>query len=940
MSKALTVLKVFFSLVSINSTQDPPLTRVERVYVGQAFRISFLEDFEDVIKGNQNELQFEMNINNNWMKFDNRPEKIEVYGFPLPGNAHNFDYNIKVKNSTEALLHEITLKLLVGENGFKDARNFTDKYSHEVILKTGIEFNYHRFMTRVDLRIDFVRKLADYCFNQEPNSVWIKAFNKDTKELTVIFVNIGYYPCHKETYMELRSRLVDKNSKIQEEFQRALTGKFPIESVEFRFFGACDKNLLESEDSSFSWGLLKHFAPLAIIFAVVGIPVTISILVKRHIRRNKRPAQEERLPRTLRRRNEDGTEFTSHTVHFNNRYPSMLSPSNNSREENVGDEEKIHNGKANVANGSLGGRHLTVPNAHPSRPKQGASATNAGKNKKNPFKFASNEERAKFDVRAMWDDDDDDDEEEPLEIPTYYTYRNTAEGETSVFDAMLDMNLSDIAENISARLKDVKSMLTLDNTSQQHQPTHQSTNSGPSLPSRLKGLGKSMLNVSLTTNGSDVTAGPSSGESATPSLSSKLRDFGKSMLNISTGSETGKMDERTGWEVEEDSYEDSHEENYSYYNPRECNDAKSKQPFYSSAWRGYADHTRGDYSEVRHGYEDSRQGYDEAQPGYDGEQRYYDSNAKQSFDFMTDGRSEMGFVRNFNRRLSNTSGNTSEYELAQYNFAVRYDVSTAKYQHTKQDSLETNSRATRRSSREDDFDEYPPSLFETSSETSLATEQEKSIFDTDYDLASTDNRPTLTKPVPIWNQSSISKAREGPNDVKYHDYINPHQYSNGPRRVSTRSRSSYNVLGNSSVSSQSTLDFWDDDEFGRNTGWKQSSDMKSSFLASIANSVPDLRREVRKTNGKIPQKKYQQGNSLFSNVKSSLSGEKPPVVFTLGDSDQEEEVQQKSQQKQQQPERKSSLVGMIKTGVSSILEPDSSVSKWFSGFQNCDNPVT
>lgn len=943
MSKALTVLKVFFSLVSINSTQDPPLTRVERVYVGQAFRISFLEYFEDVIKGDQNELQFEMNINNNWMKFDNRPEKIEVYGFPLKGNAHNFDYNIKVKNSTEALLHEITLKLLVGENGFRDALNFTDKYSHEVILKTGIEFNYHRFMTRVDLRIDFVRKLADYCFNKEPNSVWIKDFDKGTKELTVVFVNIGYYPCHKETYRELRSRLVDKNSKIQEEFQRALTGKFPIESVQFRFFGACDKNLLEPEDNSFSWGILKHFAPLAIIFAVVGIPVTISILVKRHIRRNKRPAQEERLPRTLRRRNEDGTECTSHTVHFNNRYPSMLSPSNNSREENVGDEEKVHNGKAKIANGSLGGGHLTVPNAHLSRPKQGASATNAGKNKKNPFKFASNEERAKFDVRAMWDDDDDDDEE-PLEIPTYYTYRNTDEGETSMFDAVLDMNLSDIAENISARLKGVKSMLNIqeDTTSQHHQPTHQSTNSGPSLSSRLKGLGKSMLNVSLTTNGPDVTAGPSSGGSATPSLSSKLRDFGKSMLNISIGTENEKMDAKTGWEVEEDSYEDSYEESYSYYNPRECDDAKSKQHVYSSAWEGYADHTRArDCCEVRHGYEDSRQGYDEARPGYDGEERYYDSNAKQSFDFVKDGRSEMGFVRNFNRRLSSTSGNTSEYELAQYNFPVRYDVSTAKYQHTKKDFLESNSCATRPSSREDDFDEYPPSLFETSSETSLANEQEKSIFDTDYDLASTDNRPSVTKPVPIWNHNSISKAREGLNDVKYHDYINPHQYSNGPRHVSTRSKSSCNIQGNSSVSSQSTLDFWDDDEFGGNTGWKQSSDMKSSFLATIANSVPDLRRGVRKTNGTIPQKKNQQGNSLLSNVKSSLSGEKPPVVFTLGDSDQEEEeVPQKTQQKQQLPERKSSLVGMIKTGVSSILEPDSSVSKWFSGFQNSDNPVT
>ena len=976
MSKALTVLKVFFSLLSINSTESPPSTRVARAYVGQAFRISIREDLSDVIKSDITNHRFAIKTINNtdinamsWIQFNSK--KLEVYGFPLPGNAHTFHYKITVRNNTEALLQEIMFKLWVRANGFEEDNNYTVKYSHELILRTGRHFRYHEFMTRVNVRIEFVTKLARYCFNEKPNSIWIRAFSKELRKLTIVFVNIGYYPCDKSVYSKLKSSLVDENSNIKPQFQKALTQKFPIDTARFKFFGSCDPNMFGPEPP-FEWGWLKHFVPIAMILAVVGIPVAISCVVNRRMRRNKRPVAEERRPRTLRRKNEDGTDLTSHIVHFNNRYPSMLSGSNNAKEGNAGDDGKNHNG--NIPNGSPASQHLVAPKATPDRSRQAASATNSTKGKKNPFKFASKEEREKFDVRAMWDDDDDE-EETPLNFPTYYTYKNSEEEEEgSMMDAVMDMNFSGIAENITRKVKGVKSLLNIqgETTTQETKPL-QPTNAGPSLSTRLKGVGKSMLNVSLATNEPAMT-----GESAAPSLSSKLRDFGKSMLNISIGSQDEKTDAKNGSDLQKDAYKDS-DECFSYYNPREYDDARTKGRGYGDARHGYGDTRRG-YNNVRRGYNDARREYDVARRGYDDARRGYE-NAQQGYDDVWEGydHSRPGFddvrqshhdaqrgyddarrsydltrdgsSRYCNRRPSSASGCTSEFELAQYNSNAYQHSSTTDYHHTTQDrydsyrptAINEDYCAKRRSSRDNDFDEYPASLFDTPSEQSLKSDQEKSIFDVDF-FDEEETIPCLTKPTPIWNHSSASKAGGGMglNDVMYRDYTNPHQYSNGPTRDTTRTsrgKQPYKALGTGSLSSQSTLDVWDDDGLSGVTGWKQS-DTKGSFFASIANSVPDLRRGMNKANianGTKPQSKnkQKQGSSLLSDVGSSLSGEKPPVLFTLGDSDEEQQqqrFQQQRKQQQQQPERKSSLVGLIKTGVSSVLEPDSSVSKWFSGF--------
>ena len=1088
MSKALAVLKLFFSLISVNSTKSPSsvsnttsgVTRSAlaptsltpyrffkgkaTATVGQPFRISITQDrVEGSLHSDISKFRFEMKTfhygdihSSSWIQFDKA--RREIYGFPLPGNAGRFFFKFIVSNSTISSLFDMTFELRVQENGFA--------YSHEVDFKMATKFNYLKFMTNVHIRFDFAHRLASYCFNERPTKIWIKTFNKNPKALTVVFVNIPYSPCHETTYRKLNSKLVDEKSNITANFQRAMSETFPIESAKFKFFGACDPGLFDPEPP-FEWGWLKHVIPLAMIFTVVGIPVVISCYVNK--RRRKPQVVEESRRRTLRPRQDYEADFTSHTIHFNNRYPSMLSVTNNSKEDNVGDDDKVHSSKSNIPNGSpASGRHLTVPNASPNRPKQGANSTtsNTANNKKNPFKFASNEERANFDVRAMWDDDDDT-EPTPLNMPSYYTHKknDSAQEEQSMMDAVLDMNFSNIAENISTKLKGVKSMLNI------HSETAaQDTNLGPSLTTKLKGLGKSMLNLSTTTN--EITeAGTSYGEPSAPSLSTKLRDFGKSMLNITVSEEN---DDKRGYsEMLRGPYQDFEDNVSEIYKPTEKYNHQAKRRSWPNAEQGYDDalryhnaarqrydSARGNHDGARQGYEDAygnpirtrysydgarsdhdhtrlvygnarrnhvaswqgndsirqghnrlnyegvrhddnrtRQSYESAYQdfnreghGYDNYRRVYD-NAKQSYgyprkdvshtrtsyddsrrgyheehqqhDLQRESTSQYGNRRNSNLRHS---GDTSESELVQYNFPSHRRSPNLEYLLEERDSYCPSpglkrSVMQRKWSREHDFDEYSDSLFEASSVYSLKSEHEKSIFDTDYCDAEDENA-RLVKPTPVRRQSPVNKAREewgltrvGMNNKGYKDKTNPQPQANGqangPTRI-TQGKSLYNANRTSSISSQSTLDFWDDQEFNGTTKWNLSSNKTTEVSSSFRSTVPaDPRRENYKgsiPNGTKPQSKgkHTQGNSIRTG--DLLPGEKPPMVFTLGDSDEEEYKQRNQKQRhqhqqhnhhpQQQPENKNSLVGLIKTGVNSILEPDGNMSKWLSGFQKNDSSVT
>ncbi|KAK2567837.1 Dystroglycan 1 [Acropora cervicornis] len=1023
MSKALAVLKLFFSLISVNSTESPssasnttsgvtrsalaPTSPVPYRFfkgkatatVGQPFRISITQDsVEGSLHSDISKLRFEMKTfhygdirSSSWIQFDKA--RREVYGFPLPGNVGRFFFKFIVSDSIKSSLLDMTFELRVHENGFA--------YSHEVDFKMATEFDYLKFMTNVHIRFDFANRLARYCFNERPTTIWIKTFKKNPKALTVVFVNIPYSPCLETTYRKLNSKLVDKKSNITANFERAMSETFPIKSAKFRFFGACDPGLFDPEPP-FEWGWLKHVIPLAMIFTVVGIPVAISCYVNK--RRRKPQVVEERRRRTLRPRQDYEADFTSHTVHFNNRYPSMLSVTNNSKEDNVGDEDKVHSSKSNIPNGSpASGRHLTVPNGSPSRPKQGANSTtaNTANNKKNPFKFASNEERANFDVRAMWDDDDDDDDDTeptPLNMPSYYTQKknDSAQEEQSMMGAVLDMNFSNIAENISTKLKGVKSMLNV------HSETAaQETNLGPRLTTKLKGLGKSMLNLSTTANDTSEI-GTSYGEPSAPSLSTKLRDFGKSMLNITVSEEN---DDKRGYsEMPRAPYQDFEDNVSEIYKPTEKYNYQAKRRSWPNAEQGYDDilryGARQRYDSVRHDDNYTRQSYENAYQhfnreghGYDNYRRVYDD-AKQSYgyptkdvnhprmsyddsrrgnheehqqhDFQRESTSQYGNRRNSNRRYS---GDTSESELVQYNFPSHRRSPSLEYLMEERDGYcptpeLKRSVMQRKWSREHDFDEYSDSLFEASSVHSLKSEHEKSIFDTDYCEAEDENA-LLVKPTPVRRLSPVKNVRgewaltqAGMNDKSYKDNTNPQPQANGqangPTRIS-QGKSLYNVNRTSSISSQSTLEFWDDQEFnGTPEKWNLASNKTNEASSSFRSTVPaDPRRENYKgniPNGTKPQSKakHTQGNSIRTG--DLLPGEKPPMVFTLGDSDEEEykqrnqkqrhEHQQQNNHQQQQPENKNSLVGLIKTGVNSILEPDGNMSKWLSGIQKNDSSVT
>lgn len=948
MSKALTVLKVFFSLVSINSTEKPssvsssstgpsrstlattkltPNVFQGTAHVGRAFRIPIPQQTIDAVNGEIKNPRFTMTTSNNgkilqtsWVQFDAKSR--EVYGFPLPGNVGTFTYKVVVDSVKGDLKYEIIFKLRVKEDGIE--------YSHELILTTGT--NFQRFMTNVEMRIDFATKLARYCFNEKPAKILVKSFNKASRNMTIVFANIPYSPCNEDTYSKLRSRILDEETNvIEQKFQNALTTRFPIESAHFKFFGACDPKLF-GPDPPFQWGWLAHFIPVAILLSVVGIPVTISCLVKRS--KTKRPVvQEKRTPRTLRRRNEDGTmDFTSHTVHFNNRYPSMLSVSNNSKEDGVGEDGKDHGGKANIPNGSPSSKHLTVPNATGGHPRQGTAAatdrTKNSANQNNPFKFPFNvKDRASFNVRAMWDDDGDDTARPPLDIPVYYTYRNNDEEEPSMLNAVLDMNFSDIAGNISTKLRGVKSMLNISQAEiaerqEATKPFGESSTSGLSLSSKLKDLGKSMLNISAPTN--ESVGATSAGQTTLPSLSNKLRDFGKSMLNISIGAQSDdKKDSENSEECQKTSFDDSDDSESYIYKPREYEDVRSERQRYEDA-RRRPDFTRDDGSVHRQSI--CRQ-----------------SNA-----------SEYELSQYIPARRHSSTSDNQQRILSQ---GRRHSISSDYHQRTQEhfdnydyDFGEGERKSNRRASRESDFDEYPDSLFDAPSEQGLEDkfDHEKSIFDTDFD---DEHTPCITKSTPIWNHVSAVKSRGGLGiesfpliEVKYQDYTNPHQYTNG--RV-PRGKPSYSALGSNSYSSQSTLDFWDDEEYERRNSWKSSLRAKDDFFTSFNTSVPDLRRGKSKggiPNGTKPQSKSKAslGKSLLPNVGSLFSRdsrdvrdtrEKPPVVFTLGDDDEEDE-------REQEMERDNSMVGLIKTKVSSLLEPDGNVSKWFSGFNKSDNPVT
>lgn len=464
MSKALAVLKLFFSMVSINSTAKPAITSPSRSntthpmtqvtqhvplllkpmdqvasFVGQGFRFTIPDDtfYPTYYVGRKENLKLSMfTINggeissNSWLRFD--AEARIVYGSPLAGNEGTFQFLLKATNS-DGNSAEDTLRVHV--------RKSRSKQNHEFVIRT--KFHLLNFVSDAMVRFDFVSRLARYAIDDDISSVWIKSYNKKHKQITVMLNTIPYSPCDKTRLRNIYKKLATSSGGVNPSFQKAMSQKFPISSVELKLVGPC--NQVKKDDSDeFEWGILKHLMPILMLMFVVGIPVGISLVIHKRIKKKRAKLRDER---KRKRRMEGNADSTFHTVHYNNRYPSMLSVSNNSREDDATEDERSSNSKINIVpngttpNGTVPSSvNLAVPNTGTNKQANNKLNTNA---KANTVNLDEGKQTNSSGNRVVYMGKSE------MNIPVYFTkpkeeFKNDSE-----------MSFSMIAESISSTLKGI-----------------------------------------------------------------------------------------------------------------------------------------------------------------------------------------------------------------------------------------------------------------------------------------------------------------------------------------------------------------------------------------------------------------------------------------------------------------------------------------------------
>jgi hypothetical protein len=306
-------------------------------FVGQGFRFKVPDDtfYPTFYVGRKQNLQLSMfTINrgsissNSWLRFDATTRYI--YGFPLAGNEGKFSFLLKASNS-EGKTAEDVLRVRVRKN--------RGKHNHEFVFKTN--FKLVNFVSNVFVRFNFVSRVARYVVNDDISSVWIKSFDKKRQQITIVLNTIPFSPCHKNLLKNIHKKFTTSSGGVHPSFEKALSREFPISSVALKLIGPC--NQAEKDDNSeFQWGVLKHLMPVLMLMFVVGVPVGISVVVHKRIKKKKAKLRDERKKRIRMVRMENKMDM----VYY--RYPSVLSVSNNSREEDATDDERSSTSKINI----------------------------------------------------------------------------------------------------------------------------------------------------------------------------------------------------------------------------------------------------------------------------------------------------------------------------------------------------------------------------------------------------------------------------------------------------------------------------------------------------------------------------------------------------------------------------------------------------------------
>ena len=431
MSKALEVLKVFFSLVSLNVTDltqnisynwnNTPSLAVTNsplilkpmnslsAKIGKASKWPVPNDMFYKIK----ELDLELLTRNkgpiaptSWIRFDK--ELSTIFMFPLPLNEGIHLYLLVARHRKSNLEHKIEVEVHVQEN--------TRKPNHEFVLKTG--FNLYKFKTNVTTRYEFAQKIARYAVNSDTRGVSLRSVNEEVRTVIVSFDTIEDTPCNLKDISSVKRKLVDNRGRVKLALKRALSSRFMVASVSVNLLGPCIRKK-KPDPGMFDWGIWRHILPPLILIVIIGGPVGISCFVRKYPGKRRRVAGQSR-ERRPGWKNEDFDGLFAQAKHCNDQRPSIVSVLVNANAESTStmSSKVTSNLSSGLANGMAHSKNV-----------------NKTKNKKNDFFVGKSD----------------------LNIPCYYNFdpNQPQEPDKSVMDSTFE-GFGELAGAISSKLKDIK----------------------------------------------------------------------------------------------------------------------------------------------------------------------------------------------------------------------------------------------------------------------------------------------------------------------------------------------------------------------------------------------------------------------------------------------------------------------------------------------------
>ena len=157
----------------------------------------------------------------------------------------------------------------------------TQSYSHQ--FKLTLDYNFTKFSSDLNIRMDFLNKLADY-FNLNVSNIRIRELVEGSVRLKLQFDTVSKDDCN----FPLREQFENDDGDVGPSLQEALSPEFPVTSVSFEGLGTCatDVPVVVGAATGSTW---KTFViiPVVILVVVLLVIVIALFLVMRSRRKRK-----------------------------------------------------------------------------------------------------------------------------------------------------------------------------------------------------------------------------------------------------------------------------------------------------------------------------------------------------------------------------------------------------------------------------------------------------------------------------------------------------------------------------------------------------------------------------------------------------------------------------------------------------------------------------